>query len=465
MSQQNKKMDGTELEDISFDRLVEQYLADPQSLSLEEQLEIYQHFLDRMRESGNPEAKKFAHAIEAVNRILQGAQKGDPAYMITSHGTYRKQENDMRFVPVSQLIPDTQNLDLFRDIEGEDFEQLKCSIQELGLIQPIIVTPELRVICGRQRLRAAKAIGLESVPVVVRWIGEQEKRAAMAIEENIRRRQLQPSEMARAIKKLIELKQQKQKVDQVAQEIGLSRSQVYLYRGLDCLIPEFSSLLDGRKLTQQVALQIAQLDETVQRELYEALGERITKVMEKEKAVEFETIHAGLLKDLDGLSAEAKKLRSREAELKVRLNDLQDRLDRAEFKVGDELKEKMLLEEELQKTRAAMYQKVQEKQRLIDKLSKSMGPKVVPPPDYQLLKSENAKLKATLKELQFSPEAMISEIHEMMTTRLLTMDLGALDGKIPQKAKEQLKTLIPRIETWAAHLKKLAYEPTQEKKT
>ena len=372
MNEKNKASAEEGIDDRQLDRLIEQYLADPGSLSLEEQQNIFEHFFSRMKQMGSPEAEQFARALEVVNRSLEQARQGDPAYLITPRGIYRKQENDMRVISTSQLVPDVRNLDLFRDMEGEDFEQLKSSIQEIGLIEPLIVDQELRVICGHQRLRAARAIGLQSVPVVVRWIAEEETRAIVAIEENIRRRQLQPSEIARAIKKLIELKGQKHKVDQVAQEVGLSRTQVYLYRGLDGLIPEFSSLLDAGKFTREVALRIAQLEEEVQRELHEALRERITKALEEQKAVEFETLHAGLLKEVDDLSAEVKKIKQREAELKTKLNELQDRADRAEFKVGDELKAKKDLEEELQKTRAEMYRKVQEKQALMDKLTKNM---------------------------------------------------------------------------------------------
>lgn len=132
-----------------------------------------------------------------------------------------------RKILTDHLIPDTNYQDLFRDMEGEDFEQLKASVQENGIIQPIIVDPKMRVICGHQRLRAAKEIELPSIPVVVRSVDKEETRGIMAIEENIRRRQLQPSEMARAVKKLTELEERKNRADLVAKEIDLSRAQTY----------------------------------------------------------------------------------------------------------------------------------------------------------------------------------------------------------------------------------------------
>ncbi len=453
--------------DQKLDRLIDNYLADPGSLSLEEQQEIFRHFLNRMSESNpaNREAEMFRKAVETVERQLEQARQGEAGYIITPRGTYRKLKAEMKWVPVNLPIIGPDYRDLFRDMEGEDFEQLKCSIQELGLIQPIIIDQEMRVISGHQRLRAARSLGLESVPAIVHLLGEDETRLIMVIEENIRRRQLQPSEMARAIKKLVELKYKRFNVQEVAQQIGLSERQVYRYGDLDHLIPEFSSLLDGGKLTQQVALQIAKLEDAVQRELYEALGERIIKAMEEQKAVEFETIHAGLLSDLDGLSGEVKKLNNRESELKAKLNELQDRLDHAEFKVGDEIKAKRTLEEELQKTRAEMYEKVKEKQALIDKLTKSMEPAL----DYQVIKSENTNLKTILKQFETSaangiqrPELLMAEIQGIIVNRLLSIDLRSLKGKLSPQIKEQLMTTIPKLEGWVDELKQLVYETAHE---
>jgi len=452
--------------DQALDRLIDLYLADPGSLSLEEQRTIYQHFLGRVSESGPPgrETGMLKKAVETIDRELEQASQGEPSYITTARGTYRKLKAEMEWVPVSRLVmsPDYQNL--FRDIEGEDFEQLKCSIQEVGMIEPIIVDQELRVVCGHQRLRAARAIGIGSVPVIVHRLGEDDTRPIMVIEENIRRRHLQPSEMARAIRKLMELKDKRSRAAEVAQEVGLSTRQVNRYRSLDHLIPEISSLLDGGTLTQEMALQIAQLEEAVQRELYQALGDRFIKVMEEQKGVEFETVHADLLKELEHLSSEVNKIKTREEELKAQADELRNRLDVAEIKVGHEVRTKKTLEEGLEKTRAEMYRKVQEKQALIDKLAKEMEPKVVPPPDYQLLKTENATLKATLKELQSSPDTIIAEIHEVFTSRLLVIDLGTLKGDIPPQAKERLKALVPKMEAWIAEIKNLVQGSAHDKK-
>jgi len=446
----------SQIEDRDVDRLIEQYVADPQSLSLEEQRRIYEHFLKRVG-ADEAEGEQLKLALQAVDRALERAKQGDPAFRITPRGTYRRREAEMKLVPIDVLVPSDDNQDLFRDMEGEDFEQLKCSIQELGVIEPLVVDEDMRVICGHQRLRAAKALGLASVPAVIRAVGEAETRAMITIEENIRRRQLQPSEMARAIKKLTQLKG---RAEQVAEAVGLSDRQIRRYLDLSHLIPELSVLLDGGTLTQHVALQLAQLEEAVQRELYQAMKERMSRTLEEQKSVEFETLHAGLLKELDDLSAEVKKLTQRDGELTARLSESQQRLDRAEGQVGGEIKAKKLLEEELEKVRAEMYRKVQEKQALIDKLTKNTEPTVVPPPDYQALKAENAKLKAALQErgetaAKAAPQAgaVLAELDALIRTRLLAIDPDALTRNISPAAKDQFQTLLRKLEGWIAGVK------------
>ncbi len=458
----NQKIDTSadpHTEHREMDRLIEQYIVDPQSLALEEQRRIYEHFLKRV-EADDTEAEQLKLALDAVDQALDRAKQGDPAFRVTPRGTYRRREAEMKMVPIDVLIPNEDNKEIFCDIDGEEFEQFKGSIQEHGVIEPLIVDEDMRVICGDQRLRAARALGLQSVPAVIRSVGETETRAMMAIEENIRRRQLQPTEMARAIKKLTELKGRAGRAGQVAEAVGLSERQVQRYQDLSHLIPELSSLLDGGTLTQQAALQLAQLEEAVQRELYQAMKERMAKTLEEHKAVEFETMHAGLLKELDDLSAAAKKLAGRDVELTTRLNELQGRLDRAEGQVGGEIKTKKILEEEIEKIRAEMYRKVQEKQALIDKLTKNTEPAVVPPPDYQALKSENVKLKAALKERGEStarpaPQAdvVLAELDALIGSRLLTIDLDSLARNLSPSAKERLQTLIRKLEAWIAGVK------------
>lgn len=443
-----------------IDELIDRMIKDPKSLSLEEGRRVYQHFLDQV-DPISREAETLREAVEEIEGHLDRVKRGDPNYLITPQGTFFKPAVEIRVVPTDQLIPDTNYQDLFRDMEGEDFEQLKASIQENGIIQPIIVDPKMRVICGHQRLRATKEIGLPSIPVIVRFVDKEETRGIMAIEENIRRRQLQPSEMARAVKKLTELEERKNRADLVAKEINLSRAQTYRYRDLSALIPEISSLLDGGKLIQQTAVQIAQLDEDVQKVLYEALGERISR----QKVDEFKRGNADLIKQAEKLSAEIERRTQREARLEAEKSRLQNDLEQAKSEATDEIARRLRLEGELKETRAESYQKLQEKQAVLDKITRNAEPKVVPPPDYKGVKEENAKLKTELKELKGKgarpPDAILTELYGVFTGQILSVDLQALKGKPSLTVRDLFLPLMPRIRAWIDRLEELIEPQTK----
>jgi len=91
-------------------------------------------------------------------------------------------------------------------ITPESVEELADSIREQGILEPIVVasTPAgYQIIAGERRWRAAKIVGLETVPVVVRQSSPQQM-LEMAIVENVQREDLNPIERAQAYKRLID---------------------------------------------------------------------------------------------------------------------------------------------------------------------------------------------------------------------------------------------------------------------
>lgn len=107
-----------------------------------------------------------------------------------------------------------------------NIEELAESIRKYGIIQPLVVVKNddgYELIAGERRLRAAKKIGLEKVPVVVREAGEQEK-LEVALVENIQRENLNPIELATAYKKLIDEFNLTQ--EEVAKRLAKSRSSI-----------------------------------------------------------------------------------------------------------------------------------------------------------------------------------------------------------------------------------------------
>lgn len=128
-------------------------------------------------------------------------------------------------VPVSAIVANPeQPRAVFRHQELED---LMNSIREHGIIQPLTVTARpgggYELIAGERRFRAAKMLGLATVPVTVRTAEVQEK-LVLALIENIQREDLNPMEEARGYDRLVSEFGMTQ--EEVSKKVGKARSTV-----------------------------------------------------------------------------------------------------------------------------------------------------------------------------------------------------------------------------------------------
>ena len=108
----------------------------------------------------------------------------------------------------------------------EELDELKASIKEKGVLQPILVRKKndvYEVVAGERRLKAARALNLEEVPVFVKNVDDKEA-FIIALIENIQREELNPIEEALAYQKMI--KEFSFTQDVVARSVGKDRSTV-----------------------------------------------------------------------------------------------------------------------------------------------------------------------------------------------------------------------------------------------
>ncbi|MEK3856849.1 ParB/RepB/Spo0J family partition protein [Cytobacillus sp. FSL H8-0458] len=133
--------------------------------------------------------------------------------------------------------------------EKEAIEELKQSILEHGILQPIIVRKSIKgyeIVVGERRYRAAKEASLEKVPVVVRELTEQQM-MELAVLENLQREDLTPIEEAAAYQLLME----KLKVTQeeLAKRLGKSRPHIANHIRLLSLPPKIQGLISDGKIS------------------------------------------------------------------------------------------------------------------------------------------------------------------------------------------------------------------------
>ena len=136
------------------------------------------------------------------------------------------EEEKYFFCDVEIIIPNKyQPRSVFNE---EDLKELSDSIRENGIIQPLIVKAvddgKYELIAGERRLRASKLVGLESVPVVVNDVTDDNVLLELALIENIQRTDLNAIEEAEAYSKLIEKFGYTQ--EQTAKKVGKKRSTI-----------------------------------------------------------------------------------------------------------------------------------------------------------------------------------------------------------------------------------------------
>jgi ParB family chromosome partitioning protein len=114
-----------------------------------------------------------------------------------------------------------------QSIDEAALEELKASIKECGVIQPIIVRPlahgEYELVAGERRWRAAQAVGLTEIPAIVKTLTDRET-LEFSLIENLQRDNLNPIEEAMGYARLME--EFAYGHEQLAQRIGKERSTI-----------------------------------------------------------------------------------------------------------------------------------------------------------------------------------------------------------------------------------------------
>ena len=132
----------------------------------------------------------------------------------------------LAMIPVGDIEPNP--FQPRTDFDPKPLDELKKSILQNGLIQPITVrrTEETKyqLISGERRLRACKDIGYKEIPAYIIKVETKESMLALSLIENIQREHLNPIEIAHAYKRLIEECNLSQ--EEVAEKVGKDRTTI-----------------------------------------------------------------------------------------------------------------------------------------------------------------------------------------------------------------------------------------------
>lgn len=173
--------------------------------------------------------------------MVKGLGKGLNAFFVNMEA---EEEEVVREISLKELRPNPYQPR--KNFDSDAIEELKNSILEHGILQPIIARKSIKgyeIVVGERRFRAAKEANLQSVPVVIRELTEQQM-MELAVLENLQREDLTPIEEATAYQLLMEKLSITQ--EQLAKRLGKSRPHIANHVRLLSLHPSIQKLItDG----------------------------------------------------------------------------------------------------------------------------------------------------------------------------------------------------------------------------
>ena len=204
--------------------------------------------------------------------------------------TKKKQEFDSSKVvemKLSELHPFRNHP--FKVLDDELMQQTVDSIAQVGVLCPLVARPDknggYEILSGHRRLHASELAGLDTVPVIVKDLTDDEAIIFM-VDSNLQRENILPSERAKAYKMKMEaLKHQGLRssstlvqvgpkswtIDKLSSDSGESKSQIKRYIKLAELSPEILSKVDNKEIALTPAVELAYLSQEEQEGFLDAL--------------------------------------------------------------------------------------------------------------------------------------------------------------------------------------------------
>ena len=199
-------------------------------------------------------------------------------------------KNTTKNISIEKLFPFEGHP--FKVQDNEEMECLAESIQQNGVLSPIIVRPkentpdEYEIISGHRRVMASRKAGITEIPALVVSL-DRDAAAIVMVDSNLHREHILPSEKAFAYKlKLEAMKHQGWRSDltsgqlvpksddnrttaKIGEDMGESYKTVQRYIRLTYLIPEFLEQMDEGRIAFSVGVELSYLNEKTQYDVLE----------------------------------------------------------------------------------------------------------------------------------------------------------------------------------------------------
>ena len=223
---------------------------------------------------------------------LSVSLKGADDIFSTEESRQEQQREQVQQIPIGELFPFKNHP--FKVLDDESMQRTVESVEQYGVLSPLIARPRpeggYEIISGHRRQHAAQLAGLDALPVIVRQM-DDDAAVLLMVDSNLQRETILPSERAFAYKmKLEAMKHQAGRPTQdnysqvgnnfgalsseeMAEELGTSKNQIFRYIRLTNLVPELLDMVDEKKIAFNPAVELSYLDESQQRDFLEAMND------------------------------------------------------------------------------------------------------------------------------------------------------------------------------------------------
>ena len=221
---------------------------------------------------------------------LSVSLKGADDIFSTEESRQEQQREQVQQIPIGELFPFKDHP--FKVLDDESTQRTVESVEQYGVLSPLIARPRpeggYEIISGHRRQHAAQLAGLDTLPVIVRNM-DDDAAVLLMVDSNLQRETILPSERAFAYKmKLEAMKHQAGRPTQdnysqvgnnfgtlsseeMAEELGTSKNQIFRYIRLTNLVPELLDMVDEKKISFNPAVELSYLDTNQQRDFLEAM--------------------------------------------------------------------------------------------------------------------------------------------------------------------------------------------------
>ena len=223
----------------------------------------------------NKEAFMMSGGVEEIADLFAEKKASDKIF---EEELKKRGGNTVVELDIDDIVPNPQNR--FKPIDGKSWDEFVGSVSARGVIIPIITRPKgeaYEIIAGHNRVRAAKEVGLKTVPSIVIDVNDVESTVIMGL-TNKQREGTSDIEWGWAYRNTYEaLKRpaanqytksagshdgnQQKTIDIVAQKYGVSKNSIHRKMRLTYLLEPLQKMYEDKKLSQEIAVELSYVSE------------------------------------------------------------------------------------------------------------------------------------------------------------------------------------------------------------